>query len=59
MTAARVVEFPAQRAAAANPVNKLRVLEQVRRRICEEELPRNCTEKLPVFSQWCAAGKWG
>ena len=40
MTASRVAEFPTRRAAAASPVNKLRVLEQVRRLICEGELPR-------------------
>ncbi len=50
MTAARVVEFPAQRAAAANPVNKLRVLERVRRRICEGELP----QKLQTQSLRCS-----
>ena len=41
MTASRVLDFPAQSAPAANPVNKLRVLEKARRLICEGELPRN------------------
>ena len=42
MTTSRVLQIPAQRATEAKPGHKLRVLDQVRRLICQKKLPSNC-----------------
>ena len=41
MTASSVIRFPTHRAAAAMPVNKLRVQEQVRQLVRENVMPRS------------------
>ena len=41
MTASSVIQFPTNRAAAAMPVNKLRVQEQVRQLVRENVMPRS------------------